>query len=175
MMGYNAPLRTLTYAPATFRPLIARMTLSPGAGPSIPSRAKSTIATLLTDSPIKTSFPTPSTSTRLSNSRPAAILPLPRPLGVPKPPSSAPETWSQLTDKLLDEDRHNAKRKALYIPPHFLGLYRADGGARLKEAKQGYFHDYNQARKELGAKLWNAPPVLIREDVGHLLSWPGLS
>lgn len=36
---------------------------------------------------------------------------------------------------------------------------------RLHEAKQGYFHDYNQARTARGGKLWIAPNVLIREDV----------
>jgi len=36
---------------------------------------------------------------------------------------------------------------------------------RFKEASQGYFHDYNLARKANGGKLWIAPPVLIREDV----------
>ncbi|ODN78984.1 hypothetical protein, variant [Cryptococcus amylolentus CBS 6039] len=35
---------------------------------------------------------------------------------------------------------------------------------RLAEAKQGYFHDYNRARKGGGGKLWIAPSVLIRED-----------
>lgn len=36
---------------------------------------------------------------------------------------------------------------------------------RLHEAKQGYFHDYNEARSARGGKLWIAPNVLIREDV----------
>jgi len=36
---------------------------------------------------------------------------------------------------------------------------------RFKEASQGYFHDYNKARKAFGGKLWTAPNTLIREDV----------
>jgi hypothetical protein len=36
---------------------------------------------------------------------------------------------------------------------------------RFKEASQGYFHDYNKARKAFGGKLWMAPNTLIREDV----------
>lgn len=36
---------------------------------------------------------------------------------------------------------------------------------RFKEASQGYFHDYNKARKAFGGKLWMAPSTLIREDV----------
>jgi ATPase complex subunit ATP10 len=36
---------------------------------------------------------------------------------------------------------------------------------RIKEASQGYFHDYNLARKHNGGKLYLGPPVLIREDV----------
>lgn len=38
---------------------------------------------------------------------------------------------------------------------------------RFKEASQGYFHDYNKARKAFGGKLWTAPNTLIREDVSR--------
>jgi ATPase complex subunit ATP10 len=48
----------------------------------------------------------------------------------------------------MDKERRRAERKAL-----------------IKEASQGYFHDYNLARKANGGKLWVGPPVLIREDV----------
>lgn len=41
---------------------------------------------------------------------------------------------------------------------------------RFKEASQGYFHDYNKARKAFGGKLWTAPNTLIREDVSLLES-----
>ncbi|EIW67444.1 hypothetical protein TREMEDRAFT_17176, partial [Tremella mesenterica DSM 1558] len=75
---------------------------------------------------------------------------LPRPLGVPNPPTSRPKTWGEKRAELLDEDRHKAKRKAL-----------------IKEASQGYFHDYNRARSANGGKLWTAPPVLIREDMAQ--------
>lgn len=37
----------------------------------------------------------------------------------------------------------------------------------IKEASQGYFHDYNLARKANGGKLWVGPPVLIREDMAN--------
>lgn len=81
---------------------------------------------------------------------PYAVPPLSRPLGSTKQPTSVPKTWAQKKEELLDRDRHKAKRKAL-----------------LKEASQGYFHDYNLAKKANGGKLWIAPPVLIREDVSH--------
>lgn len=83
---------------------------------------------------------------------PYAVPPLNRPLGSPKQPTSVPKTWAQKKEELLDRDRHKAKRKAL-----------------LKEASQGYFHDYNLAKKANGGKLWVAPPVLIREDVSTSL------
>lgn len=79
---------------------------------------------------------------------PYAVPPLSRPLGTTKVPTSIPKTWAEKKEELLDRDRHKAKRKAL-----------------LKEASQGYFHDYNLAKKANGGKLWVAPPVLIREDV----------
>lgn len=79
---------------------------------------------------------------------PYAVPPLSRPLGTAKKPTSVPKTWAQKKEELLDRDRHKAKRQAL-----------------LKEASQGYFHDYNLAKKANGGKLWVAPPVLIRADV----------
>lgn len=82
---------------------------------------------------------------------PYAVPPLSRPLGTTKVPTSIPKTWAEKKEELLDRDRHKAKRKAL-----------------LKEASQGYFHDYNLAKKANGGKLWVAPPVLIREDVSAL-------
>ncbi|WVW85772.1 hypothetical protein I302_107810 [Kwoniella bestiolae CBS 10118] len=115
----------------------------------------------------------PSGSTSAPASRPAAspkasdikgkaksgsepIPPLPRPLGVINHPSSANKTWSQRKKELLDDDRHKAKRKAL-----------------VKEATQGYFHDYNRAKGVGGGKLWIAPNVLIRED--KALYFPDIS
>ncbi|WWC90865.1 uncharacterized protein L201_005802 [Kwoniella dendrophila CBS 6074] len=91
-----------------------------------------------------------------SSSGPEVIPPLPRPLGVSTPPSSATKTWSQRKKELLDDDRHKAKRKAL-----------------VKEATQGYFHDYNRAKGISGGKLWIAPNVLIRED--KALYFPDIS
>jgi len=44
----------------------------------------------------------------------------------------------------------------------------ADSVSRFKEASQGYFHDYNKARKAFGGKLWTAPNTLIREDVSWM-------
>ncbi|WVR07391.1 hypothetical protein IAU60_004432 [Kwoniella sp. DSM 27419] len=84
------------------------------------------------------------------------IPPLPRPLGVTFQPNSDPKTWSQRKKELLDDDRHKAKRKAL-----------------VKEATQGYFHDYNRAKGTGGGKLWMAPNVLIRED--KALYFPDIS
>nr|XP_018261342.1 uncharacterized protein I303_05780 [Kwoniella dejecticola CBS 10117]OBR83500.1 hypothetical protein I303_05780 [Kwoniella dejecticola CBS 10117] len=89
-------------------------------------------------------------------SGPQPIPPLPRPLGVLQHPSSANKTWSQRKQELLDDDRHKAKRKAL-----------------VKEATQGYFHDYNRAKGVGGGKLWIAPNVLIRED--KALYFPDIS
>ncbi|KAJ9125214.1 hypothetical protein QFC22_000168 [Naganishia vaughanmartiniae] len=85
-----------------------------------------------------------------SATTPAPPLPiLPRPLGVQDPPSTASKTWQEKKDELLDRDRHLAKRKAL-----------------VKEATQGYFHDFHEIRREggHGGKSWTAPPVLIRQD-----------
>jgi len=101
-------------------------------------------------------IPTPSQSEPLPSNnavegkKPVLELPqLPRPLGVALQPSSEPKTWSDKKESYLNEDRQKAKRKALF-----------------KEASQGYFHDYNKARKAFGGKLWTAPNTLIREDVG---------
>jgi ATPase complex subunit ATP10 len=102
-------------------------------------------------------IPTPSQSEPLPSNnavegkKPVLELPqLPRPLGVTLLPSSEPKTWSDKKESYLNEDRQKAKRKALF-----------------KEASQGYFHDYNKARKAFGGKLWTAPNTLIREDVSH--------
>ncbi|WVQ82014.1 hypothetical protein IAT38_004142 [Cryptococcus sp. DSM 104549] len=73
--------------------------------------------------------------------------PLSRPLGVPKPPSSAPKTPEQQKAEAKDEKRAKTIKDDLW-----------------NEAKQGYFHDYHAVRKEGGYKLWQAPNVLIRED-----------
>lgn len=43
------------------------------------------------------------------------VAPLSRPLGVPKPPSSIPKTWTEKKNEMLDEDRHKATRRALYV------------------------------------------------------------
>lgn len=52
-----------------------------------------------------------------------------------------------------------------------LGLMQS-GGRRVKEATQGYFHDFHEIRKEggHGGKSWIAPPVLIRQDVRVFIS-----
>ncbi|WOO82663.1 Mitochondrial ATPase complex subunit ATP10 [Vanrija pseudolonga] len=87
---------------------------------------------------------------------PYAVPPLSRPLGTPIPPSSDPQTRAQRLDQMLDQTRRKEERKAL-----------------VKEATQGYFHDYHLARKANGGKLWVAPPVLIRED--RALYFPDIS
>lgn len=58
----------------------------------------------------------------------------------------------------MDRDRHIQKRKEL-----------------VKQATQGYFHDYNAMRKDggHGGKTWIAPNVLIRED--RALYFPDIS
>ncbi|OXC69050.1 hypothetical protein AYX13_02339 [Cryptococcus neoformans] len=91
----------------------------------------------------------PPTNSKPKGKSPASgdIPPLQRPPGTPIKPTSSPKSWQQKKDEMLDDDRAKAKRKAL-----------------LHEAKQGYFHDYNQARTARGGKLWIAPNVLIRED-----------
>ena len=73
-------------------------------------RAKSTTAPLPKQPLLAASDPAQASH----SSRPApTLIPLPRPLGIPTPPNPAPRTWSQLKDRLLDGDRHTAKRKAL--------------------------------------------------------------
>ena len=58
----------------------------------------------------------PSTSTSATSKHdPAVLQPLPRPLGVSNPPSSEPESWSEIREKLLDKDRHMAKRRSLCV------------------------------------------------------------
>ncbi|WWD18945.1 hypothetical protein CI109_103401 [Kwoniella shandongensis] len=102
------------------------------------------------------SSPAKTKSVQTKSTGPPVIPPLPRPLGIPVPPTSNPKSWSQRKQELLDEDRHKAKRKAL-----------------VKEATQGYFHDYNRAKGAGGGKLWIAPNVLIRED--KALYFPDIS
>ncbi|RSH81404.1 Mitochondrial ATPase complex subunit atp10 [Saitozyma podzolica] len=133
------------------------------APPSTPSPSSSvTPAAPSSSSSSTVSRQTPadaSASTQAGPSKTAdrlAIPPLSRPPGVPNPPTAIPKSWSQRKDELLDEERHKAKRKAL-----------------VKEATQGYFHDYNRARSANGGKLWTAPPVLIRED--RALYFPDIS
>lgn len=107
--------------------------------------------------PAPASEPTPAVSTSTPQAKPDpskpdidpyAIPPLSRPLGSPFKPTSVPLTREQKIDRLMDQDRRMKNRKHL-----------------VKEATQGYFHDYNLAKKANGGKLWLAPPVLIREDV----------
>ncbi|KAI9637255.1 ATPase assembly factor ATP10 [Dioszegia hungarica] len=100
-------------------------------------------------------IPTPAKGTKAEKVD-LAVQPLGRPLGVPKPPTSIPKTWTDKKNELLDEDRHKATRRAL-----------------IKEASQGYFRDYSRASSASGGKLWIGPPVLIRED--RALYFPDIS
>ncbi len=86
---------------------------------------------------------------------PAPLPFLPRPLGVATPPTTLSKTWQQKKEELMDQDLRLAKRREL-----------------VREATQGYFHDYNAMRKEGGhaGKTWVAPSVLIREDVSERCS-----
>ncbi|TYJ54006.1 hypothetical protein B9479_005340 [Cryptococcus floricola] len=106
--------------------------------------------------PSSTSSPKPTVPTKEkgkvdnvaeSISNTSDIPPLQRPLGIPEHPTAVNKTWKQKRRDMLDDDRAKEKTKVL-----------------LAEAKQGYFHDYNRARKGGGGKLWIAPSVLIRED-----------
>jgi hypothetical protein len=62
-------------------------------------------------------IPTPSQSELLpptpTKKEDLELGPLPRPLGTPLLPSSAPKTWSDKKESYLNEDRQKAKRKAL--------------------------------------------------------------
>ncbi|CAD6567825.1 MAG: Mitochondrial ATPase complex subunit atp10 [Tremellales sp. Tagirdzhanova-0007] len=117
--------------------------------------AKSTSAALHPRTPHLDQSSTMSSSTSASSASastskpdPSVLGPLPRPLGVSTPPSSEPETWSKMREKLLDKDRHMAKRRSL-----------------LKQVNQGYFHDHHLIRRRFGGKQWTAPSMLIREDM----------
>ncbi|WRT68261.1 uncharacterized protein IL334_005237 [Kwoniella shivajii] len=124
---------------------------APKAGPSTSAFSSTTSSSPTAVTKALSSIPTTHKIDTKGKSKipsgPQPIPPLPRPLGVFNPPSSNRKTWSQKKEELLDDDRHKAKRKAL-----------------VKEATQGYFHDYNRARVDGGGKLWIAPSVLIRED-----------
>ncbi|OCF76053.1 hypothetical protein I204_03350 [Kwoniella mangroviensis CBS 8886] len=148
----STPLAGLRYASSSTTSKSALSVPKPGqAGPSSSSapasipRSSSPVTSSTTNDPKGKAKPGPQT-----------IPPLPRPLGITTPPSSANKTWSQRKKELLDDDRHKAKRKAL-----------------VKEATQGYFHDYNRAKGVGGGKLWIAPNVLIRED--KALYFPDIS
>ncbi|WVF72652.1 hypothetical protein IAT40_007470 [Kwoniella sp. CBS 6097] len=79
--------------------------------------------------------------------QPVGPGPLPRPLGIKAVPTAKAKSWNQLKQELMDDERHREKRKAL-----------------VKEATQGYFHDYNRAKVAGGGKLWIAPNVLIKDE-----------
>ena len=96
--------------------------------------AKSTSAALHPRTPHLDQSSTMSSSTSASSASastskpdPSVLGPLPRPLGVSTPPSSEPETWSKMREKLLDKDRHMAKRRSLFARFLVWQDLRADG------------------------------------------------
>ena len=93
---------------------------------------------------------------------PEPTPPLSRPPGILARPSGSRKSWTQRKDEMLDDERARVKRKALCVSlfPNLPSLI-----TRVKEATQGYFHDYNQVRST-SLKHWIAPDRLIREDVG---------
>ncbi|KAL7423474.1 Mitochondrial ATPase complex subunit atp10 [Cryptotrichosporon argae] len=100
-------------------------------------------------------FPAPTPAPAPDPNSEYTVPPLARPPGTPVPPVAADKSWAQRKDELLDRERHAASRRAL-----------------VREATQGYFHDYNRVKRN-GGKLWIGPPVLIRED--RALYFPNIS
>ncbi|OCF38696.1 hypothetical protein I317_07523 [Kwoniella heveanensis CBS 569] len=156
-MPPRLPLRSL--APLTSRhfaspaPRFVSSTSGPSkAGPSTSTTSATTTTTTTTttssaDLPTQISSKVDGAEKKNGKPKRDPIPPLPRPPGVFNPPTAKSKTWAQRKEELLDDERHKAKRKAL-----------------VKEATQGYFHDYNRAKVAGGGKLWIAPNVLIRED-----------
>ncbi|KAJ9115695.1 hypothetical protein QFC20_001022 [Naganishia adeliensis] len=142
-MSARTPLRSAATA-CTLARATCTSSLSQTAAPRRIPSSQPALSRTISSTPVWRKAATPA---------PALALPplpiLPRPLGVQDPPSTASKTWQEKKDELLDRDRHMAKRKAL-----------------VKEATQGYFHDFHEIRREggHGGKSWIAPPVLIRQD-----------
>ncbi|TXT10747.1 hypothetical protein VHUM_02252 [Vanrija humicola] len=157
-------LRTLVRSAGTARVVVqprvlaAPVRFASSAPPPPQPEASSSKATPPAPAP-PTPAPTPAADAKgkkAAKGDPYAVPPLSRPLGTPIPPSSDPKTRQERIDQMLDKKRRKEERKAL-----------------VKEATQGYFHDYHLARKANGGKLWVAPPVLIRED--RALYFPDVS
>jgi ATPase complex subunit ATP10 len=153
------PLRTI-------RPILSQIHYTPYRPYSTPPNNSNEASSSSSTSKPVIPIPTPSQSEPLpTDKKPLELPQLPRPLGVALEPTSQPGTWGEKKERYLDEDRQKAKRKALCVLSHTFG-WKLTG--RFKEASQGYFHDYNKARKAFGGKLWTAPNTLIREDVCSL-------
>ncbi|KAG9007747.1 Mitochondrial ATPase complex subunit atp10 [Tulasnella sp. JGI-2019a] len=91
----------------------------------------------------------PSVWSKENKEAPPKPLPiLPRPLGVPNPPKTEPQTWQEKRDDLLDRKKHLEKRRLI-----------------MKQINSGYYEDFFKTTKGgWGGKTWIAPKVLIRED-----------
>ncbi|KAF8311862.1 hypothetical protein DL93DRAFT_2082797 [Clavulina sp. PMI_390] len=129
----------------------ARSLLRPRPGVAGPStwahRAYSTKAPESQPAPsLNTDPQTPGESTD-----PESLPVLPRPLGVLERPSTTHGTW---TDQMWNQSSRLENRRVL-----------------IKQATQGYFHDYNRLGG-LEGKTWIAPKSLIRED--HALYFPDI-
>jgi hypothetical protein len=55
-------------------------------------------------------------------------------LGVPKPPTSIPKTWTDKKNELLDEDRHKATRRALWVTLFDLGAVQESSAKEITAA-----------------------------------------
>lgn len=96
-----------------------------------PEASSSRTPSLASRSPAGPPIPTPAKGTRAEKGD-LAVQPLGRPLGVPKPPTSIPKTWTDKKNELLDEDRHKATRRALWVTPFTLGAVQ--GGSEKEIA-----------------------------------------
>ncbi|WFD05767.1 Mitochondrial ATPase complex subunit atp10 [Malassezia vespertilionis] len=78
---------------------------------------------------------------------------LSRPLGVQQRPSSERVTWADRKAEWFNTDKRLERRKVM-----------------IKEASQGYFHDFHAIRSH-GGKTWRSPNTMIRHDVQHTRSF----
>ncbi|SPO26617.1 related to ATP10 - F1F0 ATPase complex assembly protein [Ustilago trichophora] len=85
-----------------------------------------------------------STSPESLNSQPLPYLSFA--LGLPNPPSSHAETWSEKRARLTSSSYQMENRKAI-----------------VREATRGYFHDFHAIRSH-GGKTWRSPTTLIKSE-----------
>ncbi|KAL1409071.1 Mitochondrial ATPase complex subunit atp10 [Vanrija albida] len=150
-------VRTLARGAYAARPAAPRLATSARFASSTPPQPEASSSKAAAATPASSKAASPGAKGKApAPADPYAVPPLSRPLGTPLPPTTDAKTRQQRLDDMLSPARRKEERKAL-----------------VKEATQGYFHDYHLARKANGGKLWVAPPVLIRED--HALYFPDIS